>query len=201
MNIATLQPLSAPPLGQCVDATGQIDPDGKGMKELRALLCKMAPDQSGAYGFLLSLYRLPLGSTDQQRTTASGIMASYKVDAHRVLELTQAEEDAIEAQEATLKPMGQQAINAMHRADPNSPEAARTAQWSRFNQLENEIFQPPNFSNYLLDQSVLQKNNVAAAGLAGHAIQWTSMADVLVKSNPYYYQIIDTPGYWNGVDY
>ena len=69
--------MCALPLAQFVDATGQIDPDGKGMKELRALLCKMAPDQNGAYDFVLSLPRLPLGATDEQRATASAIMASY----------------------------------------------------------------------------------------------------------------------------
>jgi hypothetical protein len=201
MKIASIRPLSAPPLAQCVETTGQIDPDGKGMKELRALLCKMAPDQNGAYGFVLSLYRLPLGATDQQRATASAIIASYKVNVHLVLELVQAEEDAIQAQQQDLKPMGQQAIKAMHRAGGNAAEAARAAQWSRFNQLENDIFQPSRFSNYLLDQSVVENNNVSGPGGAGYATLWTSIADALVRSNPNRYEAVNTPVYWNGVDF
>jgi hypothetical protein len=200
MKIDNIRPLSARPLAQCVDATGQLDRDGKGMNELRALLCKMVTDQNGAYGFAFSLYRLPLGATGQQRATASAIIASYKVNVHRVLELAQAEADIIQAQQQDLKPIGQQAINAAHRAGGDPAEAARAAQWSRFNQLENDIFQPPRFSNYLLGQSVVQ-NNLSDAGAAGYATLWTSMADALVKSNSSRYEIVNTPGYWNGVDY
>jgi hypothetical protein len=201
MQIANLQPVAASPLAQCVDATGQIDPDGKGMKELRALLCKMVPDQNGTYYFMLSLYRLPLGSTVQQRAATSAIMASYKVNARLVLELSQAQADMIQAQQETLTPMGQQAINAVHRADPNGVEAVRAAQWSRFNQLENDIFQPPGFSNYLLDQSVVQINNVGGTGAVDHATMWNSQADAMVKSNPNRYELVTTPNYWQGTDF
>ncbi len=171
------------------------------MKELRALLCKMAPDQNGAYGFMLSFYRLPLGATDQQRATASGIMASYKVNVHRVLELAQAAEDMIQAQQADLETRWvSKRSTPCIGATPTLPEAARAAQWSRFNQLENTLFRPPGFSDYLLDQSVLQ-NNLGGAGTVGHATMWNSMADALVRSDPNRYEIVNIPNYWSGVDF
>ena len=34
-----------------------------------------------------------------------------------------------------------------------------------------------------------------------HATTWNSVADEMVKNNPQRYGIVDTPGYWKGVDY
>jgi hypothetical protein len=52
------------------------------------------------------------------------------------------------------------------------------------------------FSNYLLDQTVIQDN------LKGtHSTEWNQTADALVKSDPQRYQYVDTPNFWKGVDY
>jgi endo-beta-N-acetylglucosaminidase D len=57
------------------------------------------------------------------------------------------------------------------------------------------------FSNYLLDQTVVQDNNMYNNGTIGHGTVWNSTADALVKANPNRYEIVDTPNYWRGIDY
>lgn len=198
--------------GQCVNATGQINPDGKGMVELGAMLCRTPVDQHGSYSFTVSQYQLPLGASEQQRETAVAIMSSYKVN----LQLVQARANALAAPMIAQFQQHQQAlmsftqaqiartqqIGAQATARMNATEAANQAQWAGFDQQENNISrQGQGFSNYLLDQSVVQNNNVGGTGMVGHATMWNSTADALVKSNPNLYQIVDTPGYWNGVDY
>ena len=52
------------------------------------------------------------------------------------------------------------------------------------------------FSNYLLDQTVLQDNYRDA-----HGTVWTDTANTLVQANPNRYEIVDTPNFWKGWDY
>jgi hypothetical protein len=52
------------------------------------------------------------------------------------------------------------------------------------------------FSNYLLDQTVIQDND-----LHGHATVWNQTADALVKNNPDRYEYVNTPNFWKGIDY
>jgi hypothetical protein len=52
------------------------------------------------------------------------------------------------------------------------------------------------FSNYLLDQSVVQDNNTG-----GHGTAWNSTAEALVKTNPSRFQYVDNPNYIKGTDY
>jgi hypothetical protein len=202
--------------GQCVNATFQINPDGKGMKETGATLCRAPVNQSGFYSFTLSMYQLPLGASDQKRATATAIMASFKAN----MQLVQARANAAaapiinqmqqtyQAHTQALMSLNQawtartQQIGAQATARMQSTEAANQAQWSSFDRQENNISrQGQGFSNYLLDQSVIQNNNVGGTGMVGHATMWNSTADALVKSDPNKYQIVNTPGYWNGVDY
>jgi hypothetical protein len=143
-------------------------------------------------------------------------MASYKPDMQRAQAIANAQAAPIIAQMQQTYQAHQQAlmsftqsqiartqqIGAQATARMNATEAANQAQWAGFDQQENNISrQGQGFSNYLLDQSVVQNNNVGGTGMVGHATMWNSTADALVKSNPNRYQIVDTPGYWNGVDY
>jgi hypothetical protein len=48
---------------------------------------------------------------------------------------------------------------------------------------------------------VVENNNVSGPGGAGYATLWTSIADALVRSNPNRYEAVNTPVYWNGVDF
>jgi len=57
------------------------------------------------------------------------------------------------------------------------------------------------FSNYLLDQTVIQDNNMYGNGTIGHGTVWNSTADALVKANPNRYEIVNAPNFWKGWDY
>jgi hypothetical protein len=75
-------------------------------------------------------------------------------------------------------------------------------QWSSFDQQQNNISrQRQGFSNYLLDQSAAQNNNVGGTGMVGHATMWDSTADALVKANPNRTEFVNTPNYWQGTHF
>ena len=186
------------------------------MRDMKALLCKSTPNQSGQYFFTFTKCLLPLGAGDQERATANAIMASYKPDMQRAQAIANAQaapiiaqmQQTYQAHQQALMSFTQQQIANIHQiganatARMNATEAANQAQWAGFDQQENNISrQGQGFSNYLLDQTVVQDNTVGGTGMVGHATLWNSTADALVKSNPNRYQIVDTPGYWNGVDY
>jgi len=215
LKVDSVQPVSGSQ-GQCVNATGQLNPDGTAMREMKMLLCRSTPNQFGMYFLILTKCLLPLGATDQQRATATAIMASYKADMQRAQALANAQSAPIIAQMQQTYQVHQQVlmsftqqqiantrqIGADATARMNATERANQAQWSRFDQQENNISrQGQGFSNYLLDQSVVQNNNVGGTGMVGHATQWNSVANAMVQANPNKYEIVNTPNYWQGVDY
>jgi hypothetical protein len=201
---------------RCVNATGQVDPDGKGMVELNALLCITAPDQYGNFSFVVSQFLIPLGSSEQQRATAAAIMSSYKVNTELIQARTAAQMAPIlasmrqswEAQQQALVARNQQIsgnirqIGANATARMNSIERANDAQHAGYYaQQDSNARSGQGFSNYLLDQTVIQDNNMHGNGTIGHGTVWNSTADALVKTDPNRYEIVDTPNFWKDVDY
>ncbi len=208
--------LPASPGQRCVNAEGKVNPDGKGMVETNAMLCATAPDQYGLYHFAISEYRIPLGSTDQQRATAAAIMSSYKVDT----QLVQARTDAMmapvlasmrqrwEAQEQAMVAGNQRIAGNIRQIGANATARARAediqhdqqhADW-RQGQEENSR-NTQGFSNYILDQTVVQDNNMYGNGTIGHGTVWNYQADALVKANPNRFEYVTVPNYWRGTDY
>jgi hypothetical protein len=197
--------------GQCVSATGQLNPDGSGMRDMMMQLCKSTPDKNGFFFFTLTKCLLPLGATDQQRATANAIIASYKADMQRAESIAsaasapminqmqqtyQAHQQALmsftQQQIANTRQIGQQATARM-----NATEAANSAEQSSWDASQNaNARNAQGFSNYLLDQTVVQNNSTG-----GHSTDWNSTADALVNSNPSRYQYVDTPNYIKGTDY
>jgi hypothetical protein len=57
------------------------------------------------------------------------------------------------------------------------------------------------FSNYLLDQTVVQDNNMYGNGTVGHGTLWNSTADALIKADPNRFEYVDKPNFWQGTDY
>jgi hypothetical protein len=186
------------------------------MVEMNALLCATAPDQYGDFHFVISQFQIPLGSTDQQRATAAAIMSSYKVNyelinarvAAQMAPILASMRQSWDAQQQALVARSQQIsgdirqIGANATARMNATEAANDAQHAGWRQGEDNISRNgQGFSNYLLDQTVIQDNNMYGNGTIGHGTAWNSTADALVKSNPNRYEIVDTPNFWKGVDY
>jgi hypothetical protein len=198
--------------GQCVNATGQVNADGKTMRELGELLCRSQPDQKGQYSYIVSQYQLPLGATDRQRAISAAIMASYRVDEqrvqagvatqtaqfHQIMEVhTQALEAFTQQQIAHTQQIGAETMARARQAD-----AEHDAQHAQWRQGEDNISrQGQGFSNYILDQTVVQDNNMYNNGTIGHGTLWNNEADALVKANPNRFEYVPTPNYWRGTDY
>ncbi len=215
MKVDSVQPASGAQ-GQCVTAAGQLNPDGTAMRDMKMLLCRSTPNQNGLYFFTLTRCLLPLGATDQQRATANAIIASYKPDMQRAQAIASAQSAPMLAQMQQTYQANQQAlmsftqsqiahtqqIGANARAQMQSTEAAKEQQWAGFDQQESNISrQGQAFSNYLLDQSVVQNNNVGGTGMVGHATLWNTQANALVQSNPNKYEFVPEPNYWAGTDF
>jgi hypothetical protein len=195
----------------CVNASGQVNPDGKGMREFNDMLCATTPDQYGLYSFYTSGYTLPLGSTDQDRATALAIINSFQANIPLIKQRAAADVAPVlaamkrnyEAQQQQMLARGQQIVNQIKQvganatARYNATQTANDAQhrsWSNQQDINSRNIQ--GFSNYLLDQSVVQDNYRNT-----HSTEWNRTADTLVKVDPNRYEIVDKPNYWKGTDF
>jgi hypothetical protein len=215
LKVDSVQPASGAQ-GQCVNATGQFNPDNTTMRDMSMLLCRSTPNQYGQYFLTYTKCLLPLGASDQERATAAAIVASYKPDMQRAQAIANAQSAPIIAQmQQTYQAHTQalmsftqsqiartQQIGAQATARMNATEAANQQQWAGFDQQESNISrQGQGFSNYLLDQSVVQNNNVGGTGMVGHATVWNTQANALVQANPNKYEFVPEQNYWAGTDF
>jgi hypothetical protein len=215
LKVDKVEPLSGSQ-GQCVHGTGQFNPDGRGMQDLGLMLCRTQPNQYGSYFFVISEYQAPLGSTDQQRAIGDAIIASFQCNTQLVQARATADaapfinqmNQKYQAQQQAMIANGQRIVGNINQiganatARMNATEAANQAQWSGFDQQESNISrQGQGFSNYLLDQSVVQNNNVGGTGMVGHATMWNSQANALVQANPNKYELVPQTNYWQGTDF
>jgi predicted PurR-regulated permease PerM len=98
----------------------------------------------------------------------------------------------IAAMNKQVEAQANQYINNIHQigqqttARINASEAANSDEQASFNASQTANAQNvQGFSNYLLDQSVVQNNSTGA-----HSTQWTSTANALVQSNPSKYSYV-----------
>ncbi len=194
--------------GQCVDALGQVNLGAKGMKEFRELMCGTPPYQNGVYEYKVSFYWLPPGATSRQRAICDAIMAGYHVDEQRVdaqaapyIRILQQYTQALMALTQRQIAISQQRTNAtLARAkDEEIQHDAQHQSWREGEDMQSRQVQ--GFSNYLLDQTVVQDNNMYGNGTIGHGTFWNNKADALVKSDPNRYEYVPEPNYWRGTDY
>ena len=90
-----------------------------------------------------------------------------------------------------------QQVGANATARMNANEAANSAEQASWEAGQNaNARNAQGFSNYLLDQTVVQNNYTGA-----HGTQWNSAADSMVKANPNKYSYVTTPNYIPGTDY
>ena len=83
----------------------------------------------------------------------------------------------------------QQNTNAAQHAHWSACQESNTAQHSNWNDGQNtKARNGQGFSNYLLDQTVVQDNNMYGNGTVGHGTVWNSTADALVKADPNRFQ-------------
>lgn len=192
-----------------VVATGHMDPDGKGMQFFSDLMIVSDPARDyGTYAVTLYHTLLPTAIADKEQPLMTAIMKTYQPNAQVINQENAALLRQKQQNDQQIRASTQQAVDRIHQigqqatARMNATEAANDAQHAGYwAQQDSNARNSAGFSNYLLDQTVVQNNNVAGTGMVGHATVWNSTANALVKADPNKYEIVNTPNYWQGVDY
>jgi len=197
------------PGSHTVWASGHLDPDGKGMQFFSDMMTVNNPDpQWGTYSVTLHHALLPNAVADREKPLMTAVISSYLPNMQVINRQNAALLQQKRQSDQQILNMSQQYVNQIHQigaqatARMNATEAANDAQHAGYWAQQNtNARQSAGFSNYLLDQSVVQNNNVAGTGMVGHSTQWNSVANAMVQANPNKYEIVNTPNYWQGVDY
>ncbi len=206
----------APPSGadfqgeRCAQATGQVNPDGRGMQGMFRVIC-VTPGQFGNFSFLDYVAEFPLSEASQGNAIGATMISGFNENIALVTQRATAQAAPHIAQlkqiDAQQRAANQQftanAINNIHAigaaatARMNATEAANSAEQSNWEAGQTaNARNTQGFSNYLLDQSVVQNNYTGA-----HGTQWNSAADAMVKANPNKYSYVTTPNYVPGTDF
>jgi hypothetical protein len=190
IKISSETPMPVSGALRCAHLHGQIDAqDGKGMREMNTVFCSSPPGPHGSYMNLAYHTAVPLQYADKERGTMEAILASFNVNQAVV----QSEANAIAAPAiAAIHEIGRRA--AQQAADAHAAEDAHNAAVEKHWDAQDKSNQA--FSNYLLDQTVIQDNQLNA-----HGTVWNQTADALVKSDPQRYEYVNTPNFWKGIDY
>ena len=175
--------------GRCVHVMGHVKLGVPVSEEINSVLCTTVPSPMGIYLLMLSFYLLPPEVANQERATAGAILASFQPNQAVIRQ----QAGAIAAPAIrNIHQIGQQAT-----ARYNATQAANDAQHRAWNnQQDSNSRNVQGFSNYLLDQTVVQDNYRNT-----HSTEWNRTADALVKAHPNRFEIVDTPNYWKGIDY
>jgi hypothetical protein len=203
-----------PDTNQCATADGQVDlQDGTGMQKLGALLCVY--DEQATFrqwgNYVITFYQLsfvPMAVAQKDSALISAIADTYKQNNQVMQQQGQHMQQAKQQSDQQIMAQSQAAVDRIHQigaqaaAQMNSAEAAHDAQNAAWNASQvNNARNNQGFSNYLLDQSVVQNNNVGGTGAVGHATVWNSTANALVQADPNRFAIVNTPNYWQGTDF
>lgn len=190
ISIASQTPAQFSTPWRCAHLTGKIDPnDSKGQREMNTIFCSAPPARFGSYMNIAYHTAVPVAYAEKERATMGAVLASFTPNQAVI----QGQANAIAAPEiARIHEIGRQAAQqaaAAHAAEDvhNQSVEARWDSQDKHNQA---------FSNYLLDQTVIQDNVKGT-----HSTEWNQTADALVKSDPQRYEYVDTPNFWKGVDY
>ncbi|MFZ0963436.1 MAG: hypothetical protein WAO35_21455 [Terriglobia bacterium] len=164
------------------------------MPEIEALMCTTAPGPMGNYMVSLSMSLIPPNLADRERATVGAMLASFQVNQAVVAQ----EANAMAAPAiAQIHAIGNAAMQRAQAGSAAHDEQNRT--WEAGQDSQDRRNQA--FSNYLLDQTVIQDNNMDGNGTIGHGTVWNSTADALVRADPNRFEIVDTPNFWKGWDY
>jgi len=175
---------------RCAHLLGQIDPkDGKGVREMNTVFCTSPPGRFGGYMNLAYHTAVPVALGDNERATMGAILASFSVNNAVVKQQANAiAAPAIEQIHEIGRRAAQQAASA-HAAE-DAHNASVEKMWDERDKTNQ------GFSNYLLEQTVIQDNEKGT-----HSTEWNATADAMVKSNPQRYEYVPNQNFWKGVDY
>ena len=166
------------------------------------------PPQYGMWLSSLYIALLPESVAVQEHATAQAVLDSFQINMQVVNAQASAyAAPAIEAihqvgRDATARYNATQAANDAQHAGYWAQQNANAAQHSEWNaSQDNNARNGQGFSNYILDQTVVQDNNMYGNGTVGHGTVRNSTADALIKADPNPFESVDTPNYWQGTDY
>jgi hypothetical protein len=174
----------------CAHMTGTATLEGSPTTwEFDTVYCEHSPTPGGIWMSTIFSTMVPVERADSERATVSAIEQSFAKD-DRVIN---GQANAIAAPAiAAIHAIGEQAT-----ARYNATQAANDAQHAQYwAQQDSNARSNQGFSNYLLDQTVVQNNYTGEHGTA-----WNSTADALVKADPNKYSYVNTPNYIPGTDY
>jgi hypothetical protein len=209
-KIEQMPPPQGGPQGEeCVNVKGQLDPDGTGMRSWTEMMCATLPaNEWRGYMVIRHQSLFPNSLADRQKPTVEAMVPTLNVNADVMNQQNAELMRRKQADDAQIRAQTQQAINNIHAigaqatARYNATQAANDAQhagyWAR---QDSNARSSQAFSNYQLDQTVIQDNNMYGNGTVGHGTVWNSAADAMVKADPNRFEIVDTPNFWRGVDY
>jgi hypothetical protein len=180
------------------------------MQAMFRIICTGTPHE-GVYPIWDYYALFPNGDTSQARALGGAIFASFQMDVALVTARGNAEaaphlaqlRQNYDAQQQAMLANGARIVGSINQiganatARMNATGAANDAQHANWSagQVENSQ-NIQGFSNYLLDQTVVQNNYTGA-----HATGWNSAAEALVKSDPEKYSYVNTPNYVPGTDF
>jgi len=206
LQVDKIEPL--PGAGNCILVTGHIDPDGQGMRRLIDDMCQSPQAQWGAYTITRTFNIMTDAQSEKEQGTVMAMFRSVKVNQQVMNQQMQQKLAQKQQSDQQWRAWGQQQsdrIRAQGEAAQKSfadRQAANEAQHAGYwAQQDSNARNAQGFSNYLLDQTVVQNNNVNGTGMVGRATAWNSTADALVKADPNRFQYVDTPNYLKGIDY
>jgi len=220
LQVDSITPMQAS--GNCVHVKGHIDLDGQGMKSLNDMMCMSPLTQWGAYTIMRNTGVMTDAQAAQENSTIIAMAQSLKINqqvmdqqAKQKLAQKQANDQAI-TRNAQIAVQNIQNIGAQATARYNATQAANDAQHAGYwaqqdsNAAQHAAWNAgqdaqarnnQGFSNYLLDQTVVQDNNMYNNGTVGHGTVWNSTADALVKADPNRFETVNNSNFWQGVDY
>jgi hypothetical protein len=212
LEVEKVQPASvlpgSPPGQECVLVQGHLDSDGRGMRAWGELVCATLPADWGGYLVTRNQSLFPDALFQAEKPIREAIIASWKVN----LEVLNQQVAAVARQkamdDAAIRAQTQRAVAAIHAIGEratiryNATQAANEAQHAGYwAQQDANARNTQAFSNYLLDQTVIQDNDLHGNGTVGHGTAWNATADALVRSDPDRYEYVTTPNFWKGIDY
>jgi hypothetical protein len=201
LQVDKIEPIKG--ASNCILVTGHIDADGKGMKKLIDDICQSPPAQWGAYTITRTFNIMTDAQSEQEQSTVMAMYQSVKVNQQVMNQQMQQKLQQKQQSDQQWLAWGQQQSDRIRaqgqaaQANFANRQAANDAQHAGYwAQQDSNARNGQGFSNYLLDQSVVQNNATGA-----HSTQWNSTAEALVKANPNRFQYVDNPNYIKGTDY
>lgn len=190
IEITSQQRVPSAGRANCTYLMGRTNfPDRNGSGAINTVFCLGPVGPAGTYMAYINQTVVPVDRADKERPTMMALLQSFWVDQAKVsAEAAAIAKPTIDAIHEIGRRAAQQAADSHAAFDAHNRSVE--ARWDAQDKASQ------GFSNYLLDQTVIQDNYYNA-----HGTVWNDTADALVKSDPNRFEYVPTPNFWKGIDY